>query len=180
MAGFRFARTQGQEGSSGNLREFAIAPGNTTKIYAGDLVTLNAGNVQVSNGAAAADILGIFAGCKFVDVDGSVKYSRYWDGAAGRSEIRAMISVVPAGSTLLVKGLAGSNYTQADIGTRKPAATGVAGNDATGDSGQTLGAAGATVANAPLVVLAEIDMADGNRWFEVAIHTDNAIIAGGL
>ena len=178
--GFRLARSMGMEGSTGNLSEFPIAPGNTTPIFRGDLCTLNAGNVQVASAAAGQKVLGIFWGCKYVAADGSFEFRPNWDGVAGRTKVFAMVAVVPAGATMLVRGLAGSNYTQADVGTRKAAATGIAGDPLTGMSRQTLGATGATVPTAGLIVLREVDLPDGGgRWFEVALAADNAIINTG-
>lgn len=167
--GFRLARSKGMEGSTGNLHEYPIATGYSTEIFRGDLVTLNAGNVQVSDGSAGSKILGVFWGCKYEDTDGSIKFARMWDGNAGRSNIKASV-ILPFGANLLVKGKEGQNYTQADIGVLKPADASVAGDSATGQSRQTLGNAGASVATAPLVVMGEVtDFPEPGRWFEVSI-----------
>lgn len=178
--GFRLARSMGMEGSTGNLNEFPIAPGNTTPIFRGDLCTLTSGKVAVTDGSAGDKVLGIFWGCKYVAADGSIEFRPSWDGLAGKTNPVAMVAVLPAGATMLVRGKAGQTYTAADIGTRKAAATGVAGDTLSGMSRQTLGDAGATVATAALVVLREVDLPDGgDPWFEVALAADNAIINTG-
>lgn len=177
--GFRLARSQGMEGSTGNLNEFPIATGYTTAIYRGDLVTLNAGNIEKSTGAAGAKVLGIFWGCKFTNANGDVEHAQMWTGAAGRSGITAQIAVMPAGATMLVKGADGATYTAADIGTRKIANVTGGGDARTGMSRAVLGPPGATVATAPLVVLGRVDFADGENWFEVSLAGDASVLSLG-
>lgn len=177
--GFRLARSQGMEGSTGNLRTYPIADDYDTPIHRGAMVTLTGGNVTLSAVTPGDKHLGIFWGCKFVDTDGSIRYEKWWSGAAGRSNIEAQVAILPAGATALVRGNPASNYTQADIGVRKsfviPAP---AGDNATGQSRQHLANAGATVANAPFTVLQQVDLPDG-PWFEVALNGDSAIINSG-
>lgn len=178
--GFRLARSQGMEGSTGNLNEFPIAPGYATPIFRGDLVTLVAGRVQVASAAAGQKVLGIFWGCKYVAQDGSFEFRPRWDGVAGRTQILAQVAVMPAGATMLVRGTPGAVYTDADIGTRKAANTATAGDPLSGMSRQSLGAPGATVPTAGLVVLRKVDLPDGGgEWFEVALAADNAITNTG-
>lgn len=178
--GFRLARSQGMEGSTGNLNEFPIAPGNTNQIFRGDLVTLNAGKVEVTDGAAGKKVLGIFWGCKYVEADGSFEFRPMWDGVPGRKDILAQVAIMPAGSTMLVRGTPGAVYTDADVGTRKAANVTVPGDPLSGMSRQTLGAPGATVPTAALVVLRKIDLPDGGGdWFEVALAADSATINVG-
>jgi hypothetical protein len=174
--GFRLARSQGMEGSTGNLNDFPIAPGNAAPIFRGDLVTLNGGFVEVTDAGPGDRVLGIFWGCKFIAPDGSVEFRPIWDGVPGRADILAQVSLAPVGSTLLVRGSPGAVYTDADIGTRKGANVSVVGDRLSGMSRATLGAPGATVPTAPLVVLRKVDFADGTDWFEVALAADAAIM----
>jgi hypothetical protein len=177
--GFRLARSQGMEGSTGNLNEFPIAPGNTNKIFRGDLVTLNGGKVEVTDGAAGEKVLGIFWGCKYVAADGSFEFRPMWDGVPGRKDILAHVAVMPAGSTMLVRGQPGAAYTDADVGTRKAADVTAVGDPLSGMSRATLGAPGATVPTAALVVLRKVDIpaspAVEGDWFEVTLAADSAI-----
>lgn len=186
--GFRLARSKGMEGSTGNLHEFPIDPANTTPIFRGDLVTLNGGFVEVSDGAASAKILGIFWGVSFTDVEGNIVFNRMWRGNTGASNIRAHVALMPAGATMFVGVDDTAIYTAADIGTLKEAAAGPGGNIVTGFSSQILGAPGASVANAPLIVLKFLDKnmddiipeAAGDAIFaEVAVAAPNAVELAG-
>lgn len=173
MKGMRFLRSTGMEGSTGNLHEFPLDPGNTDPIFTGDLVALNAGMVEEASGGASSNnfsVLGVFQGVKYVDADGSFKFEQYWSGGAGRTEIKALVAV-PAGNTFLIQGDGVSTYTDSDIGTRKGIVY-AAGNPNTGQSNIVLGAAGATVATGPLIVRKKIDFADGKDWFEVSVVRD--------
>lgn len=177
--GFRLARSQGMEGSTGNLNEFPIAPGNATKIFRGDLVQLNAGKIEVTDGAAGDKVVGIFWGCKYVAADGSFEFRPMWDGVPGRKDILAHVAVMPAGSTMLVRGQPGAAYTDADVGTRKAADVTAVGDPLSGMSRATLGAPGANVPTAALVVLRKVDIpaspAVEGDWFEVTLAADSAI-----
>lgn len=173
--GLRLARSQGMEGSTGNLHEFAIDPANTNPIFHGDLVALNGGYVEEATGAADSDdfdVLGVFAGCKFAEADGSFKWEHHWSGGAGRTNVMALVAL-PEGATWLIKGDDAGGYTQADVGTRKGVLY-AAGDAMLGDSRITLGAAGATVATGPLMVHKMVDipagkMAPDETWFEVSV-----------
>jgi hypothetical protein len=157
MAGFglRLVRSQGMEGYSGNLFEYPISPANTSPIFTGDVVALSAGFVREATLGGTADqnnigILGVFAGCRYVDDDGSYVFKNQWNGGAGRSEIFGHIAIPPVG-LFFIRGAAGQVYTQADIGVRKGVLWN-AGSVKYGDSRLTLGAAGANVATGPLFV----------------------------
>lgn len=176
--GFRLARSQGMEGSTGNLHEYPIAPGNTTAIFRGDLVSLNAGFVEAGAAAAGTKYLGIFWGCKFEAADGSFEFKNTWDGGSGRSNAKAQVALIPAGATMLVKGGDGQVYTDADIGTRK-VFTANAGDTRTGMSRAVLGLAGSDAATAGLVVLEKVDIPEDGDWFEVALASDSAVLSAG-
>jgi hypothetical protein len=186
--GFRLARSMGMEGSTGNLHEFPIDPTNTTAIFRGDLVTLSGGYVEGVAGAAGDQVLGIFWGCRYVDDEGGITFKKTWNGVAGSSDIQAHVSVMPAGATMLVAVDPTEVYTAADVGTKKPAAAGSGGNALNGQSSMILGAAGATVATAPLVVLGFLD-ANFNKvipaaagdavWAEVAVASANSVGMAG-
>lgn len=154
MAGYglRLARSQGQEGFSGNLSEFAISPANTAAIYTGDPVLLSSGYLIEATGASSNDdfaILGVFAGCRYIDTDGSVRYRQFWDGGAGRTNIRAHV-ILPTNGVFHIFGKSGTTYTQAAIGARYGVTYG-AGSTAYGDSRTTLGAA-AAASTGPLII----------------------------
>lgn len=146
MAGFglKIVRSSGADGFVGNANEFPIAANTAHAIYAGDLVALSSGFIVEATGRANNNDfspLGVFLGCRYVDADGSFKFKRYWDGVAGRTDIRAMVAL-PEGATFLIKGDPGGTYTQANIGSRF-GVTYTAGSPVYGDSRVRLGAAAA-------------------------------------
>lgn len=173
--GFRFCRSQGMEGSTGNLREFAINPANTDPIFTGDLVALNGGYIEEASGGSADEtavnslsLLGIFQGCRYTEADGSFKFSQYWDGLAGKTGVFAHVAIPSAGATMMVAGDPESTYAVTDIGTLKGVIYNV-GVARTGQSRVTLGATGANVAGAPLMVIKQLDIPGATvPWFEVA------------
>jgi len=64
---------------TGNARAkvYQIASGYATTLYKGTMVTLNtSGTITIS--AAAADFLGIFMGCEYVDSTGKPTVSNFW------------------------------------------------------------------------------------------------------
>ena len=176
--GFRLARSLGMEGSTGNLHDFPIAPGNTAAIFKGDMVSLTAGFVTRGIVTPGTKYLGIFWGCRYTAANGDVVFSNTWDGGAGRTGIQAQIAIMPAGMTALVKGIDGAAYTDADIGTRKAHVLNT-GDARTGMSRATLAAPGATTASAGFIILAKIDMGDSSNWFEVSLAADSSTIALG-
>lgn len=159
MAGFglKLLRSVGPDGFTGNQIEYDISPSNTNPIYAGDLVRLSGGFVIEATGAANNNDfspLGVFLGCRYVDSNGSFKFKRFWDGAAGRTGIKAMIAV-PEGATFLIKGTAGSTYTQANTIGARFGVTYTAGSTVYGDSRVRLGASSA--GTGPLMVHRLVD-----------------------
>lgn len=142
--GLRLVMSQGMEGFTGNLREFDIDPTNTGAIYYGDVVAWAAsGFVAEATGATDNDdfdILGIFMGCRYVDTDGSIQYSKHWDGGANRSDIRAHVAM-PAGCMITIKGDATGTYTKANTEGHRFGIDYAAGSAVTGVSAVNLGAA---------------------------------------
>jgi len=57
-----------------------VAGGYASAIYKGSPVILNT-NGTLNIGTAAADLLGIFAGCEYVDATGKPTYSPFWPAA---------------------------------------------------------------------------------------------------
>ena len=69
-------------GCPNRLSAYEIADGYTTSIFSGDLVRSDATNggrlIELAPDGTAARILGVFAGCQYVDAQGDVKFSQYW------------------------------------------------------------------------------------------------------
>lgn len=160
MAGFglKLLRSVGPDGFTGNQIEFDISPSNTGAIYAGDLVRLNAGFLVEATGATNNNDfspLGVFLGCRYVDSSGSFKFKRFWDGVAGRTNIKAMVAV-PEGATFLIKGTAGATYTQANTIGARFGVNYTAGSSVYGDSRVRLGST-AAASTGPLLVHRLVD-----------------------
>lgn len=65
---------------------YSIDPAYTTAIGFGDGVILNT-NGTITVGAAAADLLGTFAGCEYIDSTGKPTSSKNWPGTTGCTNI---------------------------------------------------------------------------------------------
>jgi hypothetical protein len=61
-------------------KKYTIAGGFATAIFKGQPVILNT-NGTITNGAAAADLLGVFAGVEYVDATGKPTVSNFWPAA---------------------------------------------------------------------------------------------------
>jgi len=69
--------------TGGTIRttEMPIAKETAAAIYTGDLVTLLAtGYISVGT-ASTVSLAGVFAGCKFTNAQGEIKFSKYWPAA---------------------------------------------------------------------------------------------------
>ena len=177
MAGFgmRLVRSAGMEGFTGNLNEYLIDPANTNPIFTNDLVALSAGGyLQEATGASDNndfDLIGVFAGCHYVDAEGGVKFRQVWSGEAGASEIKAQVAGVPH-SRFYIKGDAATDYTLANTVGKRFGVKYAAGTTMYGESRLTLGAA--VSATGPLFVHRLAPLPD-NSWdsdepiFEVGV-----------
>jgi len=77
------------------LMEYPIAPAYAVAIYNGDAVILNGGELEVAADNTASQEVGVFLGCMYVNARGEQKFSPYWDGVAGQSDIKAVVSSDP-------------------------------------------------------------------------------------
>jgi len=71
-------------------KKYTIAAAYGTAIYEGQPVILNT-NGTITAGTAAADLLGVFAGCEYIDATGKPNVSNYWPGTAGATNIVAWV-----------------------------------------------------------------------------------------
>ena len=130
--GFRALRTV--TGGAQQLTEYPLVSGYATSIYNGDLVKLNAGNVEL---AADTDTnLGTFVGVMYVNAQGEQKFSPMWTGGTVGTDIRVLVSA-DVGVTYKVEVSAGT--VQAGVTGKLVAA---AGDDRTGQSRETFNADG--------------------------------------
>jgi len=85
--GFKALR---HESGHSQLSEYDIDPTNTETIWNGDMVILTAGKiVQAATNEAH---VGTFVGCMYVAADGSQQFSPYWNGVAGSTDVRGLVS----------------------------------------------------------------------------------------
>jgi len=123
--------------SGGDIRnnEYDILPAYTTKIYTGDPVKLASGYLNLA--AAGDTMVGIFAGCSYVNSVGEQKFSRYWTGEASATNIKALVWDDPD-ILFSCSDDGNSDYlTQADVGTTGDHIAGT-GSVVTGISGAML------------------------------------------
>lgn len=78
--------------TTGNSRGtvFTIASGYATAMYRGQPVILNATGTLIA-GTAAADIIGVFAGCEYVDATGRPQESDFWPAGQVATQIKAYV-----------------------------------------------------------------------------------------
>lgn len=61
-----------------NISPYTFAAAYNANVFTGDVVMLaNTGYLQVAT-AGSTNLVGVFAGCQWIDTDGSVRFSRYW------------------------------------------------------------------------------------------------------
>lgn len=115
-------------------RPFSIAADYSTPIYKGDVVELTGTGTNIQVAAAQnTDNLGVFQGVRYVNAQGEQKFSRYWTGETGCTDIVALVIDDPNVIYLvqcdsLAEGTVGQ-LADWDAG---------AGNTATGLSGRSL------------------------------------------
>lgn len=92
LDGFRPSRKRGGGSNSTGNGDYTIASGYASNIFTGDLVTLNAGNIEVVTTAGVGNdlIAGVFAGCEYT-VDGQPTFAKYWPANTSASDIVAYV-----------------------------------------------------------------------------------------
>lgn len=140
LDGFRPSRKKGSGVNSTGMSEYSIASAYGSNIFTGDLVTMNAGKVEVVTTVGTGnDIpLGVFAGCSYVK-DGVPTFSRYWPASTSASNIVALVYDDP-NSTFIVQ--ADASVTAGDVYSTTFTVTLGTGSTYTGKSGHGLKAAG--------------------------------------
>lgn len=118
------------------VEQMSIASGYGTALYLGDAVrsTGTADNIQIAT--AAADVVGVFAGCQYVAADGEVKFSRHWPASTATLGSADAIAWVYTDPDIVFRAQI-TTVAAADIGTFADLVLG-AGNAATGISGHTV------------------------------------------
>ena len=84
LSGFRPSRKRGASMNNMGSNEYPIASGYAANIFTGDLVRINAGNVQVIT-TVTEIVQGVFMGCRYV-ADGEQKFSKYWPSGTSATD----------------------------------------------------------------------------------------------
>lgn len=137
---------------AGSTRQIPIASGQTTNIFFGDVVAVDATNgtiVKVTNVGSNADpfpagVVGVFLGCTYTDP--TLKYklnSQYWPSGTVASDAMAYVCDDP---DTLFQIQANGAVAQTALGSNFPVVQ-TAGSTTTGDSKIALNAAGGATTN---------------------------------
>jgi hypothetical protein len=146
-----------------------IADASTTTIFYGDPVVFSSG--RIARAAAGNTLLGVFAGCEYTDANGDRKFSNYYPGGAGITDVDVMVYDDPK-LVFKVQSTTGQTPAIGDRGEYADMITYAAGNTTTGKSIIELGALSSTPATFLLLDLyREVDNAFGEHAvLEVAIN----------
>jgi len=117
---------------------YTIASGYNTDIGYGDFVILNT-NGTITVGTAAADTLGRFVGCEYIDSTGKPRESKMWPANTVATNIVAWVEDDPNNVYEVQVASGGSGYVQAAIGDQADLVAGSV-SATTGMSSQALNA----------------------------------------
>lgn len=140
-----FRPTRHNSGGCIRTNEYSIATDYAVKIHKGDPVILTGTGKNVAiSGAGVEENLGVFAGCRYVDVDGKQQFSNYWPGTTTNTEVVAFVYDDPN----IVFEAQVDTIAEGDVGNQMDLAEGT-GSDTSGMSGayldeSTKGTTGAT------------------------------------
>ena len=137
------------------LAEHTIDPSYTTKIFRGDPVRLNAGNIEKGTNAGT-DTAGVFKGVSYINAKGKYEFSPYWTGEADATEIKALIYNDPG----VIYEIQATNSTLANLGSAFDL-TLVDGESTIGQSKTVLDTTGTTGASYKIIGLSK---RPGNDW----------------
>lgn len=140
LAPFGFRPAYNPVGSS-RAKLYTIASAYSSAIFEGQPVILNT-NGTITTGAAAADLLGVFAGCEYTDATGKPNVSNFWPAGQVATNIKAYVYDDP---TLVYEVQSDGSVLQTALGDQADVSN--VGNNANGHSTATLSAtlAGATL-----------------------------------
>lgn len=184
LSGFRPSRKRGASMNNSGTNEYPIASGYGANIFTGDLVRINAGNVQVIT-TVTEIVQGVFQGCRYV-ADGEQKFSKYWPSGTSATDAYAVIA---DDSRAVFEVQADASVTAGDLhGSQNFAVTLGAGSTFTGMSGHGVEAATRTTGIAMCRALDsvdepgnDVDVAAENAFLKLNVqliqHTDNFLTA---
>ena len=168
LSGFRPSRKRGSSSNSTGTNEYPIASGYAANIFTGDLVRINAGNLEVITTVTEV-VQGVFMGCRY-EANGEQKFSKYWP--SGTSATNA-VAIVADDSRTVFEVQADASVTAGDLhGSQNFAVTLGSGSTFTGMSGHGVEAATRTTGIAMCRTLDSVDE-PGN---DVAVAAENAYL----
>ena len=180
LFGFRPSRKRGSNMNNDAQNEYPIASGYAANIFTGDLVRINAGNVEVITTATEV-AQGVFMGCRYV-ANGEQKWSKYWPASTSATDAYAMVA---DDSRAVFEVQADASVTAGDLyGSQNFAVTLGAGSTFTGMSGHGVQAAGRSSTIAMVRSIDPVDEpgndvanADERAYLKLNVrlvqHTDN-------
>jgi len=140
LFGFRPSRKRAGNVNNSATNEYPIASAYAANIFTGDLVRINAGNVEVITTTTEV-AQGVFMGCRYV-ANGEQRWSKYWPSGTSATDAYAMIA---DDSRAVFEVQADASVTAGDLyGSQNFAVTLGSGSTFTGMSGHGVQAAGRT------------------------------------
>jgi len=168
LFGFRPSRKRGNNPNNQGTNEYPIASGYGANIFTGDLVRIDAGNLEVIT-TVTEIAQGVFMGCRYV-ADGEQKFSKYWPSGTSATDAYAMVA---DDSRAVFEVQADASVTAGDLyGSQNFAVTLGAGSTFTGQSGHGIAAATRTTGIAMARAIDSVDE-PGN---DVANASENAFL----
>tara|TARA_R110000803_G_scaffold79057_1_gene144444 strand:+ start:10182 stop:10739 length:558 start_codon:yes stop_codon:yes gene_type:complete len=159
--------------------EMPIASGEAAAIFSGDVVmALAGGTIKVGTASAGSAATGIFNGCSYTDVDGSIKFSKHWPAGQVASDAVAYVYADPM---IVFAGQTAGDGVLADNGALLDL-TATAGSTVTGRSAQEINQAASTIDQfRQLGLVKRADNAFGaNAEMEVVFHKHQRTAAAGV
>ncbi len=110
---------------------YTITAAYSSGIFKGDPVILNA-NGTITVGAAASALLGVFAGCEYIDATGKPTYSNFWPASQSTQSGSVITAWVYTDPEIVYEIQGVSALTVAAIGDEADISTYAAGSTSTG------------------------------------------------
>jgi hypothetical protein len=155
--GFKLVGKLGGSIQNNGVQNYEIASGQAGSIFSGDPVQmLTGGTISVVNSATTVKILGIFRGCKYIDSDGSVKFSAYYPN--GQTSTSTIVALVEDSPENLYQVQSSGSLALTDVGANVDLAY-TAGDTVSGQSKAEIGST-STAGTAQFRIIGKVDEPD--------------------
>ena len=201
----------GSPNNGGARREYIVAANNSAAMFNGDIIELSTAGLPAARTStptaikipstaadATAGIMGVFAGCRYVDANGVQQFAQYLPAnatTAGFTDINIFVNDDPRQLYRVVGSAALGTFTSGTDGSGFPGAIGMnaalgnfsSGDTATGNSGVNLvvGTNGGSLAATSTLAMRIVDVVRGTEnddypefivKFNVGVHSyDNSL-----